>query len=53
MRRWLRRASAARCDGAAPAAAMGRVLVACQLYEQLDLDRFWSARLPDSRQGTR
>jgi transposase len=26
--------------------------LACRLYEQLELDRFWSARLPDSRQGT-
>src|SRR5258706_309418 len=26
--------------------------VACQLYEQLELDRFWSTRLPDSRKGT-
>ena len=32
---------------------MGRVLArACQLYEQLALDRFWAARLPDSREGT-
>jgi hypothetical protein len=23
------------------------------LYEQLELDRFWAARLPDSREGTR
>jgi transposase len=31
----------------------GACWLACQLYEQLGLDRFWSARLPDSRQGTR
>ena len=30
----------------------GACWLACQLYEQLELDRFWSARLPDSRQGT-
>ncbi|HEY7300001.1 MAG TPA: IS1634 family transposase, partial [Xanthobacteraceae bacterium] len=27
--------------------------LACQLYAQLDLDRFWTYRLPDSREGTR
>ena len=26
--------------------------MACQLYEQLELDRFWARRLPDSREGT-
>jgi len=26
--------------------------LACQLYEQLALDRFWAACLPDSREGT-
>ena len=31
----------------------GACFLACQLYEQLDLDRFWSARLPDSRKGTK
>jgi len=30
----------------------GACFLACQLYEQLNLDRFWSARLPDSRKGT-
>ncbi len=30
----------------------GACWLACQLYEQLELDRFWAARLPDSRQGT-
>jgi transposase len=30
----------------------GACWLACQLYEQLQLDRFWSARLRDSRQGT-
>jgi len=30
----------------------GGCWLACQLYEQLELDRFWSARLWDSRQGT-
>jgi len=30
----------------------GACWLACQLYEQLDLDRFWAARLPDSREGT-
>jgi transposase len=29
----------------------GACFLACQLYEQLGLDRFWSARLRDSRQG--
>jgi transposase len=31
----------------------GACWLACQLYEQLGLDRFWAARLPDSRKGTR
>ena len=31
----------------------GACFLACRLYEQLQLDRFWSARLPDSRKGTR
>lgn len=30
----------------------GACWLACQLYEQLDLDRFWAARLPNSREGT-
>jgi hypothetical protein len=30
----------------------GACWLACHLYEQLELDRFWSARLPDSREGT-
>jgi hypothetical protein len=30
----------------------GACWLACQLYEQLDLDRFWAPRLPDSREGT-
>ena len=30
----------------------GACWLACGLYEQLALDRFWSARLPDSRKGT-
>jgi hypothetical protein len=30
----------------------GACWLGCQLYEQLELDRFWSARLPDSRKGT-
>src|SRR5260370_13267931 len=30
----------------------GACWLACQLYEQLGLDRFWSARLPGSRKGT-
>ena len=30
----------------------GACWLACQLYEQLELDRFWQARLPDSREGT-
>jgi transposase len=29
----------------------GTCWLACQLYEQLGLDRFWAARLRDSRQG--
>jgi transposase len=31
----------------------GACWLACQLYEQLGLDQFWGARLPDSREGTR
>jgi transposase len=31
----------------------GACWLACQLYEQLELDRFWARRLPDSREGTR
>jgi Transposase DDE domain len=31
----------------------GACWLACQLYEQLELDRFWSERLPDSRKGTK
>jgi transposase len=31
----------------------GACWLACQLYEQLELDRFWAGRLPDSREGTR
>ncbi len=27
--------------------------LACHLYEQLELDRFWTPRPPDSREGTR
>jgi hypothetical protein len=30
----------------------GACWLACQLYEQLEFDRFWAARLPDSREGT-
>jgi transposase len=30
----------------------GACWLACHLYGQLELDRFWHARLPDSRQGT-
>lgn len=30
----------------------GACWLACQLYKQLGLDRFWQARLPDSREGT-
>jgi len=30
----------------------GACWLACQLYEPLELDRFWEARLPDSREGT-
>ena len=30
----------------------GACWLACQLYEQLGLDRFWAHRLPDSREGT-
>jgi len=30
----------------------GACWLACQLYEQLELDRFWETRLPDSREGT-
>ena len=30
----------------------GACWLACELYEQLGLDRFWAGRLPDSREGT-
>ena len=30
----------------------GACWLACQLYEQLELDRFWAERLPHSREGT-
>src|SRR5438132_5276665 len=30
----------------------GACWLSCQLYEQLGLDEFWAARLPDSREGT-
>ncbi len=30
----------------------GACWLACHLYEQLGLDQFWTARLPDSREGT-
>lgn len=30
----------------------GACWLACHLYEQLELDRFWAQRLPDSREGT-
>ncbi len=30
----------------------GACWLACHLYEQLGLDRFWQDRLPDSREGT-
>lgn len=31
----------------------GACWLACELYAQLGLDRFWADRLPDSREGTR
>jgi hypothetical protein len=31
----------------------GACWLACTLYDQLDLDRFWAPRLPPSRKGTR
>jgi hypothetical protein len=31
----------------------GACWLACHLYEKLELDRFWSERLPDSRKGKR
>src|SRR6476620_12278291 len=31
----------------------GACWLACRLYEQLGLDRFWAGRLADSREGTR
>lgn len=31
----------------------GACFLACQLYEQLELDQFFTERLPDSREGTR
>lgn len=31
----------------------GACWLACHLYEELGLDRFWQDRLPDSREGTR
>jgi hypothetical protein len=30
----------------------GACWLACQLYEQLELDRFWATHLPNSREGT-
>ena len=30
----------------------GACWLACQLYQQLGLDRFWAERLPPSREGT-
>jgi hypothetical protein len=30
----------------------GACWLACELYTQLELDRFWADRLPDSREGT-
>jgi transposase len=30
----------------------GACWLACELYEQLELGRFWTSRLPDSREGT-
>jgi Transposase DDE domain len=30
----------------------GACWLACELYTQLELDRFWAGRLPDSREGT-
>jgi transposase len=30
----------------------GACWLACQLYEQLELDQFWAMRLPNSREGT-
>lgn len=30
----------------------GACWLACELYQQLGLDRFWAERLPDSREGT-
>jgi transposase len=30
----------------------GACWLACELYEQLGLERFWAERLPDSREGT-
>jgi hypothetical protein len=30
----------------------GACWLACVLYEQLGLDRFWASRLPNSREGT-
>src|SRR3984893_15309314 len=30
----------------------GACWLSCHLYEQLELDPFWAARLPDSREGT-
>jgi hypothetical protein len=31
----------------------GACWLACHLYEKLELDRFWSQRLPDSRREQR
>src|SRR5947207_8601926 len=30
----------------------GGCWLACELYEQLELDRFWATRLPDALEGT-
>jgi hypothetical protein len=34
------------------ARAVGTCWLACHLYEKLELDQFWKARLSNSRQGT-
>src|SRR5246127_5099286 len=38
--------------GLRPPRPWGGRWLSCHLYEQLELDRFWTERLPDSREGT-
>ena len=52
-RRERHRADSAFGIATAPTSPMGRVRLACHLYEELKLDEFWAQRLPPSRKGSR